>query len=81
MLQIQIAMVSTDGQEVALTTDPLDPDTDNDGLCDGGVAGGGNLFLCFYGGEDISGDGFIDPQTRNQSAYSLIPTATVLTII
>ncbi len=37
-------------------TDPLDPDTDDDGLCDGGLSISG---VCFSG-EDLDGDGMVD---------------------
>ena len=42
-------------------TNPLDPDSDNDGLCDGPPS---SLPACVQGGEDSDGDGFYDVGTE-----------------
>ena len=45
------------GAAGGLGTDPLDPDSDDDGLCDGAPSG---LPACALGGEDLDGDGVYD---------------------
>ncbi len=45
-----------DGLDEAVDPDDLDPDSDNDGLCDGPSDGGGACVV----GEDLDGDGIID---------------------
>ena len=40
--------------------DPHDADTDGDGLCDGGLAGGGTAAACPIDGEDTNGNGQYD---------------------
>jgi hypothetical protein len=49
----------SDFEEVAQGTDPVNPDTDGDGLCDGGPTG--TAPECGLGGEDANGNGTYDP--------------------
>lgn len=63
--RLDVVSASTRDGEVAWfrqqpRTDPLDPDTDGDGLCDGGGPGDVSP-VCRLGGEDLDGDGAHDP--------------------
>ncbi len=54
-----------DNLELARGLAPTQADTDSDGLCDGGVT---LASICPLGGEDLDGDGVLDPGETNPGA-------------